>query len=40
MLLYINSSTTLGRSDKIMLERKELWTLFGKRFMLCIGLFW
>jgi hypothetical protein len=40
MLLYINSSTTLGRSDKTMLERKELCTLFGKRFMFCIGLFW
>jgi hypothetical protein len=23
-----------------MLERKELCTLFGKRFMFCIGLFW
>jgi hypothetical protein len=36
MLLYINSSTTLGKSDRTTLERKELWTLFGKRFMVCI----
>jgi hypothetical protein len=40
MLLYINSSITLGRSDRITLERKELWTLFGKRFMVCIYSFW
>jgi len=40
MLLYINSSTTLGRSDRTTLERKELWALSGKRFMVCIYSYW